>query len=151
MVNQSYTVPLPGLLTTLKDLVSHQACTRSCKVSASRHRNCFRRPRTLIDHPVSVTITEALPIVFLLKSVSVIEDSSRGIAVNLRWIAETAINSIGQRVRKVDGDPRGCGGNRESVVQSRVQDSHPRRRCHFTRGRGAAREPFFGTLSSTHA
>jgi len=43
---------------------------------------------------------------------------------------------------------RQCGGGREGVVQSRVQNSHPRRRCHLARGRGATREPITGTLSS---
>lgn len=44
--------------------------------------------------------------------------------------------------------PRRCGGDREGVVQPRVQDSHPRRRCHLAGGRGATREPIAGTLSS---
>lgn len=44
--------------------------------------------------------------------------------------------------------PRQCGGDREGVVQPRVQDSHPRRRCHLAGGRGATREPIAGTLSS---
>jgi len=49
------------------------------------------------------------------------------------------------------GGPRRCGRDREGVVQSRVQDSHPRRQCHLARGRGATREPIAGTLSSSCA
>lgn len=69
-----------------------------------------------------------------------VEDTSKKVIA-----ARRAPRSVAPR------DPRQCGGGREGVVQPRVQDSHPRRRRHLARGRGATREPIAGTLSSIYA
>lgn len=59
--------------------------------------------------------------------------------------------SVDRLITAGRGGSRRCGRDREGVVQPRVQDSHPRRQCHFARGRGATREPIAGALSSSCA